>query len=398
MIRRIQRTCVLLALVTGCAHAAMVVRLSEVSDDVKIVLIPGNEACTAGLPADVYGDSAGFRKESDRVFLRRLNSEKELGKYLVAARQGGGIYLHLPYFHPGDSCGDVTFEIEGKRILWDGKSYSGKLRIDGRDVFYKSVFFTNESDPDMSDAAYFDRAIPGPAVRRLKHAFPVISDYYRKALGVEAVQSTSAVVALTHNQGKYFGYGGDALNLIRITYDNPNPLPDDIADVFSRTYAHELAHKAQHPSLFENPYGRYLTEGSAEFLKLFVLRESGLIDAHQEDGLVRNALQECAQHNSETSWLQKLSGHTTFYREPYDCGLVYYIASYRYSGLEAKAFVQLLLKALSADIDYSSDRRRLCLLYESDCQNVMITDLVSGGPGFERARAGIESKKKVGAR
>src|SRR5690349_1664293 len=103
MIRRIQRTCVLLALVTGCAHAAMVVRLSEVSDDVKIVLIPGNEACTAGLPADVYGDSPGFRKESDRVFLRRLNSEKELGKYLVAARQGGGIYLHLPYFHPGDS-------------------------------------------------------------------------------------------------------------------------------------------------------------------------------------------------------------------------------------------------------------------------------------------------------
>jgi hypothetical protein len=205
-------------------------------------------------------------------------------------------------------------------------------------------------------------------------------------------------VALAHNQGKYFGYGGDALNLIRITYDNPNPLPEDIADVFASTYAHELAHKAQHPSLFENPYGSYLTEGSAEFLKLFVLREAGLIDAHQEDGIVGNAWQACAKHNSDKSWLQKLNDRTTFHPEPYDCGLVYYIASYRSSGLDARAFVELLLKALSAGIDNSSDRRRLCLLYESECQNMTLTDLVSGGPGLDRTRAEIESKKRLDAR
>lgn len=390
-------TCFLLTLVTGYANAAMVVRLSESSEDVKVVATAGSEGCTSGFPADAYSDSPGFRKASDRVFFRKLNSEKELGKYLVAARLGGGIYLHLPYFHPGDSCGEVTFEIEGKKILWDGKLHSGMLRIPGRDVFYRSVFFTNEPDADISDAMYFDRDIPGPALRQLKRAFPAISDYYLKNLAVEAVQSTSAVVALVHNQGKYFGYGGDALNIIRITYDNPNPLPPDIAGVFSGTYAHELAHKVQHPSLFENPHGRYLTEGSAEFLKLFVLRESGLIDARRQDGMIRTALQACAKHNAETSWLEKLTDRTVFYREPYDCGLVYYITSYRSSGLEAKAFVGLLLKALSADVNYSNDRRRLCLLYESDCQNLTLTDLVSGGQRFDRRRAEIESAKSLDA-
>jgi hypothetical protein len=390
-------SCLLLALVAGYANAGIVVRLSESSEEVKVVAAAGSEGCTSGFAADAYGDSPGFRKASDRVFLRKLNSEKELGKYLVAARLGGGIYLHLPYFHPGDSCGEVSFEIEGRKILWNGKLYSGKLRIPERDVFYNSVFFTNEPDADISDAIYFDRDIPAPALRQLKRAFPAIADYYRKNLAVEAVQSTSAVVALVHNQGKYVGYGGDALNIIRITYDNPNPLPADIAGVFSDTYAHELAHKAQHPSLFENPHGRYLTEGSAEFLKLFVLRESGLIDARQQDGLIRNALQACAKHNAKTSWLQKLTDRTIFYREPYDCGLVYYVASYRSSGLEAKAFVALLLKALSADIDYSTDRRQLCLLYEADCENLTLTDLVSGGPRFDRRRADIESTKPLDA-
>lgn len=362
----------------------MVVRLSEASDDVKVEATGGSEACAG------YTDSPGFRKASDRVFLRKLNSEKELGKYLVAARLGGGIYLHLPYFHPGDACGEVSFEIEGRKILWNGKLYSGSLRIPERDVFYNSVFFTNEPEADISDTAYFDRDIPAPALHRLKRDFPAIADYYRQQLAVEAVRSTSAVVAVVHNQGKYFGYGGDALNIIRITYDNPNPLPADLADVFSDTYAHELAHKAQHPSLFENPYGRYLTEGSAEFLKLFVLRELGLIDARRQDGIIRTAWQECAKHNAETSWLEKIDGRTNFYREPYDCGLVYYVASHRSSGLDAKAFVELLLKALSADSGYSNDRRRLCLLFEPDCRNLTLTDLVSGGARFERWRAEIE--------
>lgn len=153
-------------------------------------------------------------------------------------------------------------------LLWDGKWYSDKLKLAGSAVQHKSVFFTNEERPIIRDGTYFDASIPGPTLSKLVANLATVLAFYQDVLKVEPMKGVGAIVAIVRNKGNYTGFGGDALNIIRMSYDNPsleNLLTID--QIFPPIFAHELSHKLQSERLFAMPLARHIVEGSADFFQ-----------------------------------------------------------------------------------------------------------------------------------
>ncbi|QTN26339.1 hypothetical protein HZ993_13425 [Rhodoferax sp. AJA081-3] len=367
------------------AHAAPGVVMSERADNVQIELIPavGGKHCASsgGIP---FNPELGIQRISDALYLQPLNSEvDESAEYLKAARQGGGIYLYLPYFKPSGTCAAADFTVKARHILWNGKWHTDELTIPAAATADKAVFFTNESAPRIVGNVYFGPDFSAATMERLQSSFTKIIAFYQSAMAVDVEQNVGVVAVITRNSGGYFGFGGDALNIIRMSYDNPRP--EHVAEfetVFPRTFAHELAHKLQSEFLFTIPQGRTISEGSADFIKTLVLLDSGVIQMAEAKGIVQKALAECSKFASAQTMQEKIAQRTLNYREPFDCGMVYYFASYSASGLSGPQFMTVLRKALMGDRNYSAQWESLCLMFEPGCRNERLLDLVAGEKRF----------------
>jgi hypothetical protein len=354
------------------AHAAIELHISESKKEavqIEVAQRAPSSACRL-TNSEIFVDELGMERVSENVFLQKLNSEVgEDAVYLRAARMGGGIYIHLPYFIPDGGCQDIEFKVSAPRILWDGKWYSEYVFFSAAAAQGKSIFFTSEVTPVIKSTTYFDSSIPAGTLRRLEEAFDRIIISFQDQFSVNPTEGVGTVVAIVRNQGKYSGFGGDALNIIRMSYDNPtaeNMLSLD--RIFPTTFAHELAHKLQSEKLFELPHARYIVEGSADFLKLVVLHGAGLMSDEQTKILVRKAATDCAQFADERTLDEKVAKGGMRFREPYDCGMVYYFVSYYSSSLNGPEFIATLRQALSGQ-RYSNKQHSLCLLFESNCRN-----------------------------
>ncbi len=370
--------CAMALFTTTQAASSLVV--SEKADNVQIEVVPdrGSQECLSSA-AFSFSPELGIQRISDAMYLQALNSEiDESAAYLKAARQGGGVYMYLPYFRPRGNCASAGFTVKARHILWDGKWHAGELEIPAAAAAGKAIFFTNEATPRIVGHLYFGPDFSDTTMERLQLSFHKIVAFYQSTMAVDPMANVGAVAVVTRNKGRYFGFGGDALNIIRMSYDNPRP--EHVSEhetVFPRTFAHELAHKLQSESLFSIPQGRYISEGSADFIKTIVLMDSGVIEAAQAKGIVDKALAECSKFASALSIQAKIAERKLNYREPYDCGMVYYFASYYASGLTGTEFMAALLKALSGDKNYSTESHSLCLLFEPGCRNERLRGLAA---------------------
>ncbi len=362
------------------------IRISEAKGGYVKIELSSNEPkqlCT-GKIEPLFDPELGIKKVSERVYLQQLNSEVGGNAvYLKAARMGGGIYMYLPYFIPNGDCPNVVFNVEAKHILWDGKWQTGNVRISTAAVRQKAIFFTNEPMPLVEGASYFDHEIPAPVLVQLKSSFGQIITFYQNVLGADPMRNIGVVAAIAHNDGKYFGFGGDSLNIIRMSYDNPRP--DDLLSlhqIFPNTFAHELAHKLQNEKLFKYAPARYIVEGGADFLKVIVLRGAGLIDDEKTKEMVLKAATECGKFADERSLFDKVQQKAFNYREAYDCGMVYYFIAYYSSDLPEWDFMDIFLKAMSGQKNYSDHVDSLCLLFETSCKNERLNGVTGSKTSF----------------
>lgn len=376
---------------------ATVLRLSELPGESVLVEVRRAGAgprCNAAQAGPLFrGDPKMTRLSADR-YVQSLDSEVgDDAVYLKAARMGQGIYVHLPYFVPvAAGCAHAHFDIVARHILWDGQWHAGRLRIASSDARGKSVFFTNEPAPYRSGARYFDSAIPLPTLQRLDRSFDTIVRFYRDALASEPMRGVGSVVALARNGGNYFGFGGDSLNIIRMSFDNPRPEHfSSFEQVFPATFAHELAHKLQSERLFALPFGRQIVEGSADFLKIVVLFNSGLIDQHDARQRVRKAIAHCGAFAGELSFADRAEQRLLNYRESYDCGMVYYFVAYYSSGMQDSEFIATLLRSLTGEKQYGGEAGA-CLQFERACANARLRDLLGAKERYLTQAAWLEAQ------
>lgn len=370
-----------LSLIPGSVEARLVVRIAEAEAERLQFDLSSNsdEAICSGNQGRVFNPALAMRKLSETAYSINLNSVAADGEdYLKAARMGAGIYVYLPYFFPARVCKDVEFEIVASHILWDGKWLTGRINLRLDEVRGKSIFFTNEVKPNISGQYYFDAGIPTQTLHRLQSAFAKITDYFEQSLKLRLPQNIGVIAAIARNEGAYSGYGGDANNIIRMSIDNPAPSQLANLDEFmSATYAHELAHKLQTEQLYTYGPARYIVEGQAEFFKILILFNTGLLDESAAKQAIAKAIANCTNSADARTVEAKLAQKTYSFREPYDCGLAYYFAAFYSSDLSIYEFTAALRKAMLAERNYSIHDKRLCLLLESDCHNERLIGMLA---------------------
>lgn len=354
-------------------HAALLVRISEGKDEhvqIELKTTDAEPICT-GRNGQVFNPALGMRRLSDSTYIQPLNSEATDGaQYLKAARMGGGIYMYLPFFFPARECKEPIYELEAKHILWGGKWHADKIRLTLDEAKGKAIFFTNEPSPTFQGSSYFDAAIPDAALTKLQIAFQKISTFYRDTFNFNPQNELGIVTAIVRNKGNYSGYGGDSLNIIRMSYDNPTPAQLlSLDEILPSTFAHELAHKLQRDGLHNRPMARFIVEGQADFLKIIVLFNSGLINENAAKNLIRKAASECEKFSDARTLHEKFAQNSYEFREPYDCGMLYYFVAYYSSGLQASDFVAAFRTAMLNENSYGGKENELCLLIESTCHN-----------------------------
>lgn len=364
------------------AWANVEIGISEAAGAYVKIELTGSDAkrlCTEKTKP-LFDLELGIKKISEQVYLQKLNSEKSAdATYLEAARMGGGIYMYLPWFTPNSECRNAIFNVKAKHILWDGKWQTGNVKVAVAAVRQKAIFFTNEPLPLIKGGIYFDKEIPAPILAQLESSFGQIITFYQNVLGADPMRNVGVVAAIARNEGKYFGFGGDSLNIIRMSYDNPKPEHLlSFPQVFPDTFAHELAHKLQSEQLFTHAAARHIVEGGADFLKVIVLRSANVINDEKAKESAYKAITECGAFADERTLFNKIQQKAFNYREAYDCGMVYYLTAYYSSNLSEWAFIDIFLKAMAGDKNYAAQIDSLCLLFEATCQNERLKGVAGG--------------------
>lgn len=244
------------------------------------------------------------------------------------------------------------------------------MRLTSEEARGKAIFFTNEPTPIVQGSSYFDAGIPAPTLARLQTAFGKISTFYQDVLKVNPQKDIGVVTAVVRNKGNYSGFGGDSVNIIRMSYDNPTPAQLlTLDEIMPSTFAHELAHKLQRGELYKLSLARYIVEGQADFLKIIVLRNSGLISEDNAKQWILKAASDCAKFSDTRTVHEKVRQKSVDFREPYDCGMTYYFVAYYSSGLQPLDFIDVLRKAMLGESSYGGQEDKLCLLFEPTCVN-----------------------------
>jgi hypothetical protein len=386
----------LLSMTPLLARADVAIRFAEVKGGNVEIRLAGGEGDSLCLEkaGQMFETRLDSKKVSTHVYAQRLNSEvSEDAVYLKAAGMGKGIYMYLPYFIPKADCSNVDFNIEAKHILWNGEWHAGNVKISATAARRKAIFFTNEEAPVIKGATYFDSEIPKDVLDKMEFSFGKIVEFYQDVLAATPMRGIGVVAALTRNEGKYTGFGGDSLNIIRMSYDNPKP--EDILTlnrILPGTFAHELAHKLQTEKLFDLPPARYIVEGGADFLKVIVLLNAGIIDEERAKEVVLQAGTECGKFSDARTLSEKIQQKAFNYREPYDCGMLYYFTAYYSSNLPLWDFIDAFRKAMSGEKIYTAQVNSLCLLFEPTCGNERLNGVAGHKNSYLQQVAWLKSK------
>ena len=316
-----------------------------------------------------------------------LDSTAQVAHYLRAARLSAGIYVHLPALCPEGGCSGIRFVVRARHILFGAVEADNLLEIDPAAAADASVFFTNEERPRLHDGLYVDPTLSDASADRIIDSVDRIRAAYARIADRDLARGVGAIATIARNDGGYTGFGGDSLNIIRMTFDNPRNVTEArMVDAFVTTYAHELGHKLQTPRLFELPQGRLVTEGSADFLKVIVLKRSGARIEQRTNELVSSAFDQCLQRRGPHGLLQRIESREADFSEYYDCGMVDYFALMFSRRTSEDEFVSELTLALG-DPSGTPARTDGCYVLSPSCKDVVLADLM-GDADHLRSRRG----------
>jgi len=389
------RATVVLVLALACRPTwAIDLTLTEQGDHLAAVLTATPAPADQAL-AKRYGDDASVLSPTAEAgkFTVALDSTARIGGYLKAARLSGGLYVHLPHLCPDGDCSGVRFTIQARHILFGDVLAQDSLTVEGRQAEDASVFFTNELEPSLRNGLYIGPEFPQASARALTRGVDAIGQAYRALSGRDLREHVGIIATTAVNNGGYTGFGGDALNIIRLTFDNPNgQSPDQMVQTFLATLAHEFAHKLQSPRLHELANGRLIAEGSADFLKAVILLRSGVGAPDQVHALVTHAYDECLRQRGPKTLDERIADHSVDYREHYDCGMVDYLAlDFLRAGTE-EAFLAELLAVLQDPVAPGGSASRDCLLLRPSCDQAVIRDLMGHREPLASRRAWFDGQ------
>ncbi|OWQ47966.1 hypothetical protein CDL60_05075 [Roseateles noduli] len=359
------------------------------------------------LPADAWPKCTDSQRIFERLPEAKVISSSELSQpldseigeeaeYLKAARVGQGIYVYLPYFRPIDRCKVDAYEIRARHILWNGVWHRDSLKVDPTSARQRAVYLTNGDVADLRDPIHLDDSL-GPSLQaELRSSFDQIRGFYRATFKTDPMENVGVVAAIVRNGAAYRGFGGDSLNIIRLSYDNPRPedMPG-MPEVFSSVFAHELFHKLQSDRLFHRPMGRYVTEGSADFMKVVALENIGLIPTNAAKYRVAKAVDECARFATSLTMKERFQARSVNYREPYDCGMAYFFAAYYASNQSDEEFLDDLMDALkdAQEVGTTGSSKRLaCLRMESTCARTEVLRMLGSESEFKQGSAWLQEQ------
>ena len=322
-----------------------------------------------------------------------LDSTALIAHYLRAARLSGGVYVHLPALCPRTDCKGIRFTIKARHILFGDVEASGTLSIDDAAAADASVFFTNEEHPRLKDAVYVGPEFTQAAVDSIQDSLHRIRSAYEAIAGRDLLAGIGVIATIARNDAGYTGFGGDSLNIIRLTFDNPGQMPESrMVQAITRTYAHEVAHKLQSPRLFDLPQGRLVTEGSADFMKIMMLMRTHLEAEAGGSELVAKAYDQCSRQRGGQGLRERISTHAADFREFYDCGLIDYLALMFSSGRSDAQFIPDLVAALGFPPETTGAIPVDCMLLSAACKDPVLLDMMGDSAHLEARRAWFDEQ------
>ena len=327
-----------------------------------------------------------------------LDSTPGLSQYMRAARLSGGIYIHLPQLCPRRNCEGVEFVVRARQIMFGGTVAQRSLRIRDGEARHAAVFFTNEQSPRLSDSLYIGAEFSDHAAARLRNDFEAIRQSYSDLIGRELVAERGTLVTMARDREGAKGFGGDFLNILRLTFHNRRDEPEaTIVDLMVRTYAHEVAHGLHPAQLVEmSPQGRVVAEGSADFLKVLVLRRTGLIDAEGAISIISSAYDLCQRRRDTKGLLERVAARIAGFRESYDCGMIYYFGlmfdQHASEGLRMEnAFVAELASAFR-DAPVMVGEKAHCVLMSPACSRSVAIRMLGDAEALKAMRPWFDDR------
>jgi hypothetical protein len=389
-----------LCLLFSGAALALTVDLHE-SEDGSLVLrlgeaqTPQDQMLADGFRATPFMSNRGAGRSE---YVVPLDSTPGLSQYLRAARLSGGIYVHLPQLCPRTNCDGVEFVVRARQIMFGGTVALRSLRIRDGEARHAAVFFTNEENPRLSDALYIGAEFSDAAAARLRNEFEAIRKSYSELIGHELIAKRGTLVTLARDREGARGFGGDFLNILRLTFHNRRDEREaTIVDLMVRTYAHEVAHVLHPARLVEmSPQGRVVSEGSADFLKVLVLRRTGLIDVARASSMISSAYDACQRRRDTKGLLERVATRVADFREYYDCGMIYYFGLMfdqpESEGVRIEdAFVSELAAAFR-DAPVMKGENADCLLMSPACSRSVAIRMLGDGEALKAMRPWFEER------
>ena len=153
-------------------------------------------------------------------FSMALDSTPGISQYLKAARLSGGIYVHLRQLCPGANCDGIRFNVHAKRVMFGDVVASDSMVIIGSDATNSAVFLMNEEAPRLLDSLYIGPEFSMAAAEKIRASLAEILRTYRDISGQEPLKGRSVLVTTARDKEGAKGFGGDFLNIVRLTFHN----------------------------------------------------------------------------------------------------------------------------------------------------------------------------------
>ena len=394
--RTIRRVAISFCMLTVAASSATALQLSLSEGESETLIVDVVEIHSASDAATATRiRSLPFVKSTESLpnrLIVNLDSTPGISRYLRAARLGGGVYVHLLQLCPDQNCDGISFRVNARLVLHANQVVPGPTDIRLGSFFTSAVFFTNEASPRLADNVYTDPRFSLATDTKIRQGFAAVRSVYQEFAGVDLLAGRFVVATEARDREGALGFGGDFLNVVRVTFHNRREEPDEvIVQRLVRSLAHEIAHAAHSIALISmRPQGRVISEGSADFLRLLVLKKSGLATSEELVQMVVRSFDECEGTRGSSNLLARVASGTASVREYYSCGMIFFLGLFlenleRNGVRDEGRFLRELFSAFggapSADSGFAK-----CALMMEGCELTAFRELLGDAAQLKAAR------------